>query len=1109
MFTIYHSNRLDVLKDLLLALIARNPPTPPLSDEVILVQSPGMAQWLRLQLADGLGLAAAVHFPLPASFLWQMYLQVLPDVPERSAFNKEAMTWKIMTLIPELLNRDSFSALKAYLDNDPDDLKCYQLAGKIADIFDQYLVYRPDWILKWQQGDNLTAVTGEHPWQPELWCALVEKTAERGQSPWHRANMHQQFNQQARTPAIENWPQRLFVFGISALPPHFLKSLETLGQHTDVHLMINNPCRYYWGDIKDPRYLARLASRRFIMENNRTTRRQDSFCKAADDSSSDSSNPLLASMGKLGRDYLYQVHEMAALDIDAFADIPRNDLLSHIQADIFELIDRTGHPEKHTIRADDRSLEIHSCHSPLREVEVLHDQLLALFEQNPQINPRDVVVMLPDVDSYSPWIQAVFGSLDRQDPRFIPFSISDRSACNEYPILSAILKLLDIDNSRCTAPQLLELLEIPALQRRFQLHQKGVETLRLWVTQVGIRWGIDSQQTGRFDLPPMSCNTWLFGLRRMMLGYAMPESAGLHGDILPFDAVQGMDAELAGQLADILDHIEQLSKDLDRERSVEQWTLYIHQLLERFFCADEEDLYPLKTIGEAMERLHEQLTDAGHEQPLSRAIVVSYLNEQITGQRNSQRFLAGRVNFCTLMPMRSIPFKVVCLLGMNDGAYPRSVTPTGFDLMAKHSQRGDRSRREDDRYLFLEALLSAQKRLYISYVGRSILDNDERAPSVLVTELLNYCQQGFVYDGLHRTSARSRLISTHPLQPFSPELFTADAQQDGDRALFSYAREWLPTATGAGQPPPDFMARPLKAVDSPEQLEMAGLIRFFKNPCRYFCQQRLKVFFDPPTAALADNEPFALDGLEQYLLKQELLAAQLAGARPEQAFSLQKARGLLPHGACGELLLNRQFQAIRRLAETLQPLMVPEGVCDDIPVQLNSHNLQLSGWLKGVYRQGLLRYRPSRIKGKDILSAWIKHLCYCACGHQGSTLLFGLDGKKDAIEQRRFPPLSQAQAQNHLEELIAIYQQGLNSPQPLFAETALAWLEAGNDGDRARQQARLQFVGSAFGGPANPEGRDPYIARIYPDFDACFDAMTALATRVMAPALDADQGAQP
>ncbi|MET4694051.1 exodeoxyribonuclease V subunit gamma [Endozoicomonas lisbonensis] len=1106
-FTIYHSNQLDVLKDLLVELIRRDPQSNPLEDEQILVQSPGMAQWLRLALADGFGIAAATAFPLPASFLWDMFIKVLPDVPGRSAFNKEAMTWKIMTLLPEMIDRDSFADLRQYLKDDKDGVRLFQLSEKVADTFDQYLVYRPDWIAEWSkdrttEGSSPDSVASEQPWQPELWRALVNKTESLGQNYWHRANMHHRFLEELYNGNHQHkLPKRLFVFGISALPPHFVETLKALGEQTDVHMLVCNPCRYYWGDEKDPKYLARMTAKQFTSDQlvhslpAVSASRQDDFTReglSPGNSLSDpnaSGNPLLGSMGKLGRDYLHQLHDLNAPEISAFVDGNHNCLLHSLQNDILELREPA---DKQPVNPADQSLHVHSCHSPLREVEVLHDQLLALFEQNPELTPRDVVVMLPDVDQYSPWIQAVFGGVGSQnpdDPRRIPFSISDRSARNEHPILSGLLHLLDLDNSRCTAPELLELLEIPALQRQFELTADDLDTLRRWVDEAGIRWGLNPDHQAHFDLPPRESNSWLFGLRRLLLGYAMPEACGLYDNILPFEAVQGMSARLAGQLAEFIDHADHLAKTLGQDRSIEEWTAYIHDINERFFLADENDEYALKLVHESLENLHQQLNDAGYNEPLTRPVLLSYLTDRLSSQRSSQRFLAGQVNFCTLMPMRSIPFKVVCLLGLNDGAYPRSIAPTGFDLIARHTRRGDRSRREDDRYLFLEALLSAREKLYISYVGRSVKDNTERVPSVLVTELLDYIDQNYTINDL---SIKHHLLTEHTLQPFSPGNFLPD-RQSADNPLFSYAREWLPAARRDEINTTAFIDTALpEEKDRQDVLELSELLRFYRNPCKSFCNRRLKVFFEDSDEALEETEPFIIGGLDAYQLKLRVLDDLLEKGHTDDVYRTLKAVGWLPHGAFGDLLLEEQETGLADLSEQVKSrTRKPDGneKEESVEVNLKLGELQLTGWLKNIYNNSLVRYRPAKVKGKDLMLTWIEHLCLCACSDQPAIthllsiekpIIYQVVEKEDALEQ--------------LQELIRQYQQGQKAPLAFFPETARSWVFA----DEAKAESAAY---SAYEGGYNHDGerRDAYMSRCYPTLEPVYDAMTELAQTLMQP----------
>lgn len=1122
MFTVYHSNQLDLLKSLLVELIRLQPLANPFEKEQILVQSPGMSQWLKMELATSFGVAANIEFPLPATFIWKMFTQVLADVPERSAFNKEAMTWKLMQVLPQQFDQPEFEPLQRYLDNDSDSLKCYQLSEKIADIFDQYLVYRPEWIQQWEAGETVAELNDEHPWQPILWQALYDQTLALEQSPYHRANLYDHFietlnnysgNEGKAALLAAGLPQRLFVFGISSLPPRYLDALAAIGEHIDVHLMFTNPCKYYWGDIRDNKHLARLAARNRVKLRSIEDNIDDVLKEFKDDDQSSydemservSGNSLLASMGKLGRDNVYL---LAGMNIntndDGFVDIEPDTLLHAIQYDILELIDRQDDTQldssehKFPIAADDHSVTIHACHSPMREVEVLHDKLLAIFEADSKLKPRDVIVMVADINAYSAAIQSVFGNAPGN--RYIPFSISDRTAEQENPILLAFLRLLTLPESRCHASELLELLEVPAVMEKFGFDSISFEKIKQWIEEAGIRWGLDQHTASQFDLPEQLQNTWLFGIHRMLLGYAMPHDTGLFVGISAYDQVQGLDAELAGQLAGFIDSLIEYRSALAQSQTVNQWAELLHQLLDDFFVVELEGELILKSIRDNLQRLHQQLQDAGYQGQITPAVLTQYLQDKLSGERVSQRFLAGQVNFCTLMPMRSIPFNVVCLLGMNDGAYPRNIAPEGFDLMNGRTKAGDRSRRDDDRYLFLEALLSAQQTLYISYVGRSIQDNALKVPSVLVSELVEYCQQGYCCAGdqplavdVSANNIKQQLIQHHPLVPFSPSAFI------GDHA--SFAIEWLPAANRDGQASAPFqlnalMAEPM-ADDHSMVLELAELQRFWRLPVRYFFNRRLKVYFEAPMGLLEDDEPFVLNGLESYLIRDQLLEllldAKLKNADPDVIYNQfaaeQRAAGTLPVAAFGDLDLAASRQAVANLTDVIEPL-IHAPLADQevaITVMIKGHNVSLQGWLKQRYQSGLLRYRTGKIRPQDFLTAWLDHLCLAISvpETQQVTHIIGTD------KQFELQTIEPQQALAYLQQLIELYYQGLNQPLAYFPKTAMAAIQAhiGRDGswksDEETEQKALTKMAECFndGYLFAGEGSDDYIQRVWPQWN--------------------------
>jgi len=1067
-----------VLKGILAHLLKHDPLTNPFHCEKILVQSPGMAQWLKMELADELGICANIEFPLPASFIWQTFVDVLDDVPKRSAFNKDAMAWQIITRLPSFLPRDEFSELAKYLSDD-EPLKLYQLAYKIADIYDQYLVYRPHWIKAWQQGS--TEFSQDQAWQAILWQDLAQTIIDGGQSHYHRANLYE--NLIAALASMDGahqskLPQRIFVFGISALPPKYLEALQAIAQHCDIHFFLNNPCQVYWGDIVDPKWLSRMAGQQRQSLAQTITlagKGVKSFAQPLLPAEPQSlfslqgellvGNPLLASMGKLGRDNLALMLELQAQELEAFAPSQANSqgsvsLLGHLADDMLYLEDRSiiaqseqdlaqGH-QRSPIAMDDHSIVIHRCHSPMREIEVLHDQLLAMFAQDSSLTPKDVVVMMPDVNAYTPFIQAVFSGAKHR----IDFSISDQSAQQEKPILLSFISLLDLANLRQSSSELFALLEVPAIMAKFSLTPQSLQSLKLWIDESGIRHGL--------GLDDAQDNSWQFGLNRMFKGYSQTDQVEfdrgeqpLWQDILSYEESSGLAADQLGQLAHFIELIGHYKAQLTGAKPFSQWQQIIEQLLLDFYYPSLENEQELAVISECLSALEQELSLANFTLPIASEVLFEHLKSNLNSGNSSQRFLAGKLNFCTLMPMRSIPFKVVCVLGMNDGVYPRTIAPLGFDLMANEMQKGDRSRRDDDRYLFLEALLSAQEKFYISYCGRHIKDNSIRCPSVLINELTDYISQGYrLIDDQDLSLAQcqdnilTHLVTEHPLAPFNERYF----KPNNDK-LFSYQQDWLGAVNRQQQERP-FMPAPLPLNLEHQSIELDQLKRFFKQPCQYFLNQRLGVYFGQHDIELTDSEPFNPDGLQSYLIKAQLLDSYLANNNRQTVARLQ-AQGILPHGHFADLYLDEQSASMAPLAQALKPYLgqslddiqvnlslspTIDGLTPDIVDQLDAEQaapFMLQGWLKQHVAPGvLIRYKSGKGNAKFFVDCYLDYLCYCATSSDkaGDFLMFAQDG------QWRFRPLPADLAREHLSRLLGYYLQGQTRPLPFFIQSGWQYI---------------------------------------------------------------------
>ncbi|MCC5879268.1 MAG: exodeoxyribonuclease V subunit gamma [Idiomarina sp.] len=1084
-FIAAHSHRLEDLTDITVNLLARYP-LEPLAEEALLVQSNGIAQWLKIQLATHTGVATMLDVTLPARFVWRAYRAVLgEDIPRHSPYDKQRLRWRIMRLLPALMaSHAAFTALQRYVADDSDQRKLFQLSDKLADLYDQYQVYRAEWLDAWAQGDDVIFLRGqaqpltdEHAWQPELWRALVDDIG-REQICSNRAALHRTFIERAS--ALSNLPAgispRVVVFGISSLPKQTLEVLHALKGVCQVVLCVHNPCQYHWADIVDGRELFR---------HNQTARhalKSADFAEVAIDALHLHAQPLLASWGKQGRDYIRLLDEFdetrqmeakfADLRFDLFDDVEAVNLLQQLQNDILHL--RPVH-ETHAawgmqVAEQDRSICFHRCHSAQREVEVLHDQLLAAFAADPDLQPKDIMVMVPDIDQYAPHIAAVFGRLHRDDQRYIPFTIADQGQRHKNPILIALELVLAAPQQRFTHSDVFDLLQVPAVQQRFKLQPADVEQLQQWAAQAGARWGLQEQHRMSLGLDVAYAeNSWLFALQRMLYGYAAGEVDNQPWQgIEPYTEVAGMQAQTAGALADIINCLQFYWRALANAKSFSAWYPILQQLLDDLFSPREDsEQLMLNRLREALDELAESIDEAQFDGDLRYNIVQEVWLSAVDESGLNQRFMAGSVNFATLMPMRAIPFKRVCLLGMNDADYPRSTPATDFDLMAGHYQPGDRSRREDDRYLFLEALLSAREQFYLSWVGMSAQDNSEMPPSVLVGQLRDHLAAGWQAEPAadDEDLLLDRLTTSHRLQPFAADYFSAP--EGSHTQFFTYAREWLPIHRNGHQniSSPLQDAAQLEPFEPEAPLQLYDLEWLLREPAQLFARKRLGVSLQDLSSESYDDEAFNLNKLDEWKVKHELVT-QVLLHKPahhsacaeiiDDTFARIRRRGQLPLSYEVHHLKTRLADSVATISDTIRPYWAGDYLnIADTSFNLPLGRFAIEGELTDLYRhrqqdtqltQVLVKVskvahitsRSQYVLPKHCVSLWLRHLIaqlVFAGSHQVETLLVGEGASV------RLAALSADDARGYLDELGRLMDHALSQPLATALPLAWAWLD--------------------------------------------------------------------
>jgi exodeoxyribonuclease V gamma subunit len=951
-----------------------------------------------------------------------------------------------MKILPECIHMPGFESIKQYLLDDNTGIKLFQISKRIADLFDQYLVFRPDMVFKWEKGK-------EDHWQAFLWCKLSS-----GKEHLHRAGLWKAFLKEIRKSQhqIENLPGRVSIFGISYLPPFYLEAFVELSRHSQVNFFLMNPCKEYWGDIVSGRE-ARKIRKNHVRSND-----------ISEDLYLEQGHRLLASMGTLGRNFISMVSDLNSQIFELFKDNQGDSILEKIQTDILNFNSRQfSFPSADTHNQAigfASSIQIHSCHSPMREIEVLHDNLLAMFEEDSDLLPKDIIVMTPDIHLYAPFVQAVFGAQIDEKKR-IPFTIADQSITKESRIIEAFMTILDLENSRMAANRVMTLLEMPEIRRKFGISESEIKILEHWIKETNIRWGIDAEHRRRLGLPVFSENTWKAGVERMLLGYAMPGfGRKMFSGILPYDHIEGGEVKILGKFIEFLNQLTDSVDSLKQDRTLIGWSKALLDVIEHFFVPEEDSEPEIQILRGILDDMSKKETLSGFDNPIDIEVAKSYLRGLLEDEHLRRGFISGGVTFCAMLPMRSIPFKVVCLVGMNNDAFPRETKTLEFDLMAKYPRIGDRNRRNDDKYLFLEALLSARNKFYISYVGQSIQDNARIPPSVLVSELMDCIKEGFGF-------SEEQMIIFHRLQAFSPEYFKNNSK------LFSYSYENFIASSKIfdRKKTSPFISTRLSEPDKEwKDLSLKALGTFFNNPAKYLLENRLEIYLHERADLLDERENFRLDHLGKYALDQELVTTKLSGSNLKDMYPLIKASGDLPHGKVGECIYNEMSldaeDFVRRIKDRTEIRRL-----EDLDVELNIAGFKIVDRVGDVYENGLIKIIYANTKPKYLLNTWIYHLIINNILEHKRSLQSFLLCKDTAWE---FTPVPNAFG--ILTSLLDIYWKGMSEPLHFFPESSFEFVRLITLKNRTQQAAlkaaRRKWNGSDF---SRGESEDPYFERCF------------------------------
>ncbi|ROV56091.1 exodeoxyribonuclease V subunit gamma [Neisseria chenwenguii] len=1043
MFYLYQSDRLEYLAALFCRIRREQPLAGALRAEEIVVQSQGMRRYLGAFLARETGVAANLKFSLPAGLTWRLMREFIAGIPALSPFAPEVMRWRLLDLFrsSRFQTASEFagarSALQGYLNSG--GAADYRLAGQLADVFDQYLVYRPQWIDAWQAGKTLDLGDAEG-WQAQLWHYLDDGR----QSAPHRVALWETLLSRL---SADKLPERFFVFGISTMAPMYLQLLQKLSEHCDVIMLALNPSSRYWGDVIEPAQIL----------------------KGADDADLNlSGHPFLASLGKQGRDFFDFLNEIELEESRVFDEDSQPDTLLHrLQHDIRTLaMPSENVPTNAEKMLGDGSVRVVSAHSPLRELQILKDRILHILAEHPTWQPHDIAVLTPNIEPYSPFIEAVFGQA-QAGAQALPYSVSDVRLSRRQPLFYALEQVLDLLESRFEVDKVLMLLESPPVLARFGLTADDLPLLHDTVAALKVHWGLDKTMRGGSD----GLFTWQQALERLVLGWMLPEGqnplwhgiSAWHGDVNRLDTF----ARFAAFVRTLADTARLWAQNADTAG----WTARARGLVEALFAPDDADQYALQQFEQALAQWNQEAALAGFTGELPPPTALRHLR-RFLGSESDAGFLRGGITFCSMVPMRSLPFKVLCLLGLNDGDFPRNTKAAEFDLIARHPQKGDRARRDDDRYLFLEALISAREILYLSYIGRDIRNDAELAPSALLGALIDTVAA--------MTGTRSRdLLETwivqHPLQPFSRRYFIpSETRPHGQISdgLSSTRRDYAAALAQTPESPKAFFRQPLQENQPAAAVGQNELIAFWKNPVKSWLHQTLGWREPYRDAVWESAEPFEPEAAGT------AAAAYLDARRRKQNFDdvavRLAAESLVPAGELGKLWQAR-FQAdAKHIDQTLLdgPKHPPHAY--ELTFVQDFGDQTLQGSLTDVYQRGQILFAEKTPNAPETLAVYLKHLIFCAVrpseSESAQTWLVLPD------QTQHYPEIPQIAARAMLADWLAYYSRGQTRPLPFFAKTCLeaAKKYLKEKTDENKKAAALKAAADAYKGNKINKGQGSY-----------------------------------